>query len=95
MDTIDIFHNKVNYYEYGNTLVCLDSCAGESIFKSRNLYNDFKISNEPLIVRGVNNDSEDSIVSEEGTTEFGIVYYNKSCVANVLSLGNAVDKFYL
>ena len=35
------------------------------------------------------------IVSEEGATEIGIVYYNKNSVANVLSFGNAVDKFHL
>ena len=35
------------------------------------------------------------IVIEEGEKEFGTVYYSERCVANVLSLGNAVDEFHL
>ena len=35
------------------------------------------------------------IVIEEGETEFGTAYYSEHCLANVLSLGNAVDEFRL
>ena len=39
-------------------------------------------------------DSNPMIVIEGGETEFGTVYYSEHCVANVLSLENAVDEFH-
>ena len=33
-------------------------------------------------------------VTYEGDTIFGVVYYSEDCVANVLSLGNAIDSSY-
>ena len=75
--------------------VCLDSCAGESIFRTRKLLRDFRQSDSPVIIRGVNSNSNPMIVIEEGETEFGTVYHSEHCVANVLSLENAVDEFHL
>ena len=100
---IDVLVDKIvlhsDVYEdnnsYGEMSICLDSCAGESIFKSKNLFRNFRQSDVPVIVRGVNSDSNPMIVTEEGETEFGTVYYSEYCVANVLSLGNAVDEFHI
>ena len=80
--------------DYGSRCICLDSCAGESIFKSRGLFTQVYLSEYPLIVRGVNSDSVPMIVKYEGSTIFGVVYYSTDCVANVLSLGNAIDSSY-
>ena len=79
---------------YGEMSICLDSCAGESIIKSKNLFRNFRQSDVPVIVRGVNSDSP-MIVTEEGKTEFGTVCNSEYCVANNLSLGNAVDEFHI
>ena len=100
---IDVLVDKIvlhsDIYEdsnsYGEMSICLDSCAGESIFKSKNLFWNFRQSDVPVIVRGVNSDSNPMIVTEEGETKFGTVYYSEYCVANVLSLGNAVDEFHI
>ena len=100
---IDVLVDKIvlhsDIYEdsnsYGEMLICLDSCAGESIFKLKNLLRNFRQSDVPVIVRGVNSDSNPMIVTEEGVTEFGTVYYSEYCVANVLGLGNAVDEFHI
>ena len=52
------------------------------------------LSDSPLVVRGVNVDSSPMYVTYEGDTIFGVVYYSEDCVANVLSLGNAIDSSY-
>ena len=87
----DIF---ITNSSYSPREICLDSCAGESIFMNIDLFHDLEISESPLIVRGVNSDSAPMIVSYEGSTIFGIVYYSENCVANVLSLGCAIDTSY-
>ena len=91
-----VFHTNtyVDKEEFGTRVICLDSCAGESIFNSRELFEDITITDSPLVVRGVNVDSKPMRVKHEGNTIFGIVYYSKDCVANVLSLGNAIDYCY-
>ena len=75
--------------------VCLHSCAGESTFRTKNLFRNSRQSDSPVIVRCVNSDSNPMIVTEERETEFGAVYYSEYCVANILSLGNTVDEFHL
>ena len=67
----DIFADSYSYEEMS---VCLDSCAGESIFRTKKLSRNFRQSDSPVIVRGVNSDSSPMIVIEEGETEFGTVY---------------------
>ena len=89
-DNIDVLVDKIvllsDIYEdsnsYGVISICLSSCAGESIFK---LFRNFRQSDVPVTVRGVNSDSNPMIVTEEGETEFGAVYYSEYCVANVRS----------
>jgi hypothetical protein len=44
-----------------------------------------------LIVNGVNIDSHPLIISESDETDFGTVFYNKDCVANILSFGKVVN----
>ena len=51
----DIYEDSNSYEEMS---ICLDSCAGESIFKSKNLFWNFRQSDVPVIVRGVNSDCE-------------------------------------
>ena len=78
-DMIDVYSDSVSddkivlhsdIYEdsnsYGVISIYLDSCAGESIFK---LFRNFRQSDVPVIVRGVNSDSNPMIVTEEGETE--------------------------
>ena len=84
----DIYSQGV---DYPMNSICLDSCAGESIFRHKPLFKHIRVSDNPLIVRGVNDNSTPLIVTLEGDTVFGSVYYNENCVANVLSLGTVVD----
>ena len=74
-----VFHRDIyeDSYSYGEMSVCLDSCAGESIIRTKNLIRNFRQSDLPVIVRGVNNYSNPMIVTEEGETEFGTVFYSK------------------
>ena len=74
--------------------ICLDSCAGESIFRHKPLFKHKRVSDNPLIVRGMNDSSKPMIVTLEGDTQFGRVHFSENCVANVLSLGTVVGKCY-
>ena len=80
--------------EYGLNCICLDSCAGESIFRSKQLFTHITYAEYPLIVRGVSSDSSPMTVTQEGNTIFGTIYYSSKCVANVLSLGSTIDNSY-
>ena len=88
-----ILHNDIHSQgaDYPLNFICLDSCAGESIFRHKALFKHMKVSDNPLIVRGVSDDSEPMIVTIDGETIFGKVYYSENCVANILSLGCVVD----
>ena len=68
--------------KYGKRCICLDSCAGESIFRNIYLFTFITLSDSPLVVRGVNVDSSAMNVTYEGDTIFGVVYYSEDCVAN-------------
>ena len=74
-----VFHSDIyeDSYSYGEMSVCLDGCAGESIFRTKKLIRNFRQSDVPVIVRGVNSDSNPMMVTEEGETEFGTVYCGK------------------
>ena len=52
--------------EYGPRCICLDICAGESIFKTRDLFTDIILTDSLLVVRGVNVDSKPMTVKHEG-----------------------------
>jgi hypothetical protein len=70
--------------------VLLDACAGESVFKSKNLFYFTEPSPTPMIISGVNPKGQPLIITECGETDFGFVYYDPKCIANILSFGNVV-----
>ena len=71
--------------------ILLDTCAGESVFSNRDLFYDIRESDNQILISGVNLDSEPLVITQEGTTDFGTVYYDDKCIANILSFGNIVD----
>ena len=78
--------------KFSRSQILLDTCAGESVFRGSELFYSIVPSTNSLIVNGVNKDSHPLIISESGQPDFGTVYYNKDCVANILSFGNIVNK---
>ena len=71
--------------------VLLDTCAAESVFRNRKLFYSIVPSTTPMIINGVNPEGEPLIITECGETDFGIVYFDSNCVANILSFGNIVN----
>ena len=78
-------------HKFSCSQILLDTCAGESVFRDSELFHSIVPSTNSLIVNGVNKDSHPLIISESGETDFGMVYYNKDCVANILSFGKVVN----
>lgn len=99
ISTINHRHNKVVFSTsvyshsegYGDRHVLLDTCAGESVFKNKNLFYEIIPSSRPMIVSGVNPQASPLIITEYGNTDFGMVYYDPNCIANILSFGNIVN----
>jgi hypothetical protein len=71
--------------------VLLDTCAGESVFKDRNLFYFIEPSPAPMIIGGVNPKGSPLVITECGETDFGFAYYDPKCIANILSFGNIVN----
>jgi hypothetical protein len=71
--------------------VLLDTCAGESVFKDRNLFYFIEPSPAPMIISGVNPKGSPLVITECGETDFGYAYYDHKCIANILSFGNIVN----
>jgi hypothetical protein len=71
--------------------VLLDTCAGESVYKDRNLFYFIEPSPAPMIISGVNPKGSALVVMECGETDFGYAYYEPKCIANILSFGNIVN----
>ena len=71
--------------------VLLDTCAGESVFSNKRLFYEIMKAPTPMIITGVNPKGEPLIATHWGSTDFGMVYYNKHCIANILSFGNVVN----
>jgi hypothetical protein len=71
--------------------VLLDTCAGESVFKDRNLFYFIEPSPAPMIISGVNPKGSPLVITECGETDFGYAYYDPKCIANILSFGNIVN----
>ena len=80
-------------HKFSCSQILLDTCAGESVFRDSELFHSIVPSTNSLIVNGVNKDSHPLIISESGETDFGMVYYNKDCVANILSFGKVVVSY--
>jgi hypothetical protein len=68
--------------------VLLDTCAGESLFKNRNLLYSIEPSPQPMIISDVNPKGSPLIITECSKTDLGSAYYDPKCIANILSFGN-------
>ena len=86
---------SANVYTHSSTFtdrqVLLDTCAAESVFCSGDLFYSIMPSATPMIINGVNPQGEPLIITECGETDFGTVYYDRNCIANILSFGNIVS----
>ena len=71
-DTDNVFYNHQ---------LLLDTCAGESVFKSRDLFYDIQSTTTPLVVNGVNIKGEPMVIRESGNTDFGVVFFDPNCIA--------------
>ena len=89
--SIDITDNSE---VFGDDLLLLDTCAGESVFRSDTLFYDIVSAHTPLVVNGVNTRGEPLTIRECGRTDFGLVYYDPNCIANILSFANMVNNCY-
>ena len=99
LDSIRLHSEQIDFdvniakstHKFSCSQILLDTCAGESVFRDSKLFHSIVPSTNSLIVNGVNKDSHPLIISESGETDFGTVYYNKDCVANILSFGKVVN----
>ena len=86
---------SANVYSHCSTFtdrqVLLDTCAAESVFCSRDLFYSIMPSATPMITNGVNPQGEPLIITECGETDFGTIYFDSNCIANILSFGNIVS----
>ena len=48
----------------------LDTCGGESVFRTATLFYDIVPADTPMIVNGVNSRGEPMVIREYGTTDF-------------------------
>ena len=89
---------SIDFTELDNSFpdnrILLDTCAGESVFRTDNLFYDIITSRVPLLVSGVNSRGEPLVITECGNTDFGIVYYDPNCIANILLFGNMVNNSF-
>ena len=84
-------YNDISGDQLNSRHILLDTCAGESVFSNRDLFYNITQSQKHILISGVNLDSEPLVISREGNTDFGTVYYDDKCIANILSFGNIVD----
>ena len=79
---------------FADNQLLLDTCAGESVFRTATLFYDIVPADTPMVVNGVNSRGEPMIIRERGTTDFGLVYFDPNCIANILSFANMVNNCY-
>ena len=72
----------------------LDTCAGGSVFRTATLFYDKVPADTHMVVNGVDSRGEQLVISEGGTTDSGLVYYDHNCIANILSFANMVNNCY-
>ena len=100
MDTItvdsNIFSTDItdNPEVFGDDLLLFDTCAGESVFRTDTLFYDIVPAQTPMVVNGVNTRGGPLTITECGRTDFGVVYYDPNCIANILSFANMVNNSY-
>ena len=76
---------------FGSDHILLDTCAGESVFNNKHLFYSIYNSDKPLSVSGVNAKGKPLVITQCGDNDFGIVYYDSNCIANLLSFGSMVN----
>ena len=59
---------------FGDDLLLLDTCAGESVFRTDTLFYDIVPAHTPMVVNGVNTRGEPLTITKCGRTDFGVVY---------------------
>ena len=79
---------------FDDNQLLLDTCAGESVFRSDTLFYNITHAHTPMVISGVNSQGEPMVVTQCGKTDFGVVYYDPNCIANILSFANMVNKCY-
>jgi hypothetical protein len=82
-----------NGQRIGSGAIILDTGSKVSIFSNKDLFGRIMDSDRPIIIDGINSNADGLLVTEEGMTEFGIVYYDCRASANILSYGSAVDSY--
>ena len=76
---------------FADNQLLLDTCAGESVIRTAALFYDIVPAVTPMVVNGVNSRGEPLVIRDCGTTDFGVVYYDPNCIANILSFANMVN----
>ena len=79
---------------FADDQLLLDTCAGESVFRTATLFYDIVPADIPMVVNGVNSRGELMVIRERGTMDFGLVYYDPNCAAYILSFANVVSSCY-
>ena len=79
---------------FADNQLLLDTCAGESVFRTAALFYDIVPADTPMVVNGVKSRREPMMIKERGTTDFGLVYYDPNCIANILSFAIMVNNCY-
>ena len=81
---------------FNDNQLLLDTCAGESVFKTDTPFYDIvsAYTHTPMIISGANSKGEPMVVTQCGSTDFGVVYYDPNCIANILSFANMVNNCY-
>ena len=79
---------------FADNQLLLDTCAGESVFRTATLFYDIVPADTPMVVNGVNSRGEPMVIRERGTTDFGSVYYDPNCIANILFFANMANNCY-
>lgn len=77
----------------GKGAIILDTGSKVSIFSDRELFGRIVESDRPIIIEGINAEAEGLLVTDEGITEFGLVYFDSRASANILSYSVAVDSY--
>ena len=79
---------------FGVDQLLLDTCANESVIRTGTLFYDIVHAPTPMVVNGLNSREVPMVITECGTTDFGLVYYDPNCIANILSFANMANNSY-
>ena len=74
--------------------IILDTAAGDSLFRSRQLLNSLTETSDIVRFDGVNREGAAIYTCTQGESVFGSVMYSQRAMGNILSFGNVVDDCY-